>query len=341
MNRELQLKVTNDYIFKKIFAKKGNESILKDLLNSILQIKIKSIEVISDANLERQLESNKLGILDLKAKLDEETIVNIEIQIINRYNMIERTLFYWSGLYYNVLQKGADYKEIKKVIAINILDYNEFEEGPYHEIARLRREYLYKILTDKIEIHFIQIPKFKKQRKDMKTKLDMWMDFISQIDEKEVKNAMSKNKEIKKAQEEYEYLTGDEEERRIAFLREKAIRDENSIFDAGKDIGFKSGEEHGIKKGKKEGIEIGKEQGIEIGKEQGIEIGKERGIEIGREQGIEIGKEQGIEIGKEQGIEQNKKEIANSMLKENIPIETIMKVTKLSREEIEKLEKEM
>ena len=29
------------------------------------------------------------------------------------------------------------------------------------------------------------------------------------------------------------------------------------------------------------------------------------------------------------------------MLKENIPIETIMKVTKLSREEIEKLEKEM
>ena len=225
MNRELQLKVTNDYIFKKIFAKKENESILKDLLNSILQIKIKSIEVISDVNLERQLESNKLGILDLKAKLDEETIVNIEIQIINRYNMIERTLFYWSGLYYNVLQKGADYKEIKK------------------------------------------------------------------------------------AQEEYEYLTGDEEERRIAFLREKAIRDENSIFDAGKDIGFKSGEEHGIKKGKKEGIEIGREQGIEIGKEQ--------------------------------GIEQNKKEIANSMLKENIPIETIMKVTKLSREEIEKLEKEM
>ncbi len=327
MNKEVQLKVTNDYIFKKIFAKKGNESLLKDLLNSILQIKINSIEVLADTNLERQLESNKMGILDIKAKVDEDTIIDIEIQIINRYNMIERTLFYWSGLYYNVLQKGEDYKEIKKVIAINILDYNEFEEGPYHEIAKLRREYLYKILTDKIEIHFIQIPKFKKQRKDMKTKLDMWMDFISQIDEKEVKNAMSKNKEIKKAQEEYEYLTGDEEERRIAFLREKAIRDENSIFDAGKDIGRKEGKE--------EGIEIGKEQGIEIGKEQGIEIGKEQGIEIGKEEGIEIGKEQGIEIGKEQ----NQKEIVKTMTKENMPIETIIKVTKLSREEIEKIQK--
>lgn len=288
MNKEIQLKVTNDYIFKKIFAKKGNESILKDLLDSILQIKIENIEVIADANLERQLESNKLGILDIKAKVDEDTIVNIEIQIINRYNMIERTLFYWSGLYYNVLQKGDDYKEIKKVIAINILDYNEFEEGPYHEVAKLRREYLYKILTDKIEIHFIQIPKFKKQRKDMKTKLDMWMDFISQIDEKEVKNAMSKNKEIKKAQEEYEYLTGNEEERRIAFLREKAIRDENSIFDAGKDIGRQEG----------------KEEGIEIGKKQ------------------------------------KQKEIVKTMTKEEMPIETIMKVTKLSREEIEKIQKD-
>ena len=336
MNKEVQLKVTNDYIFKKIFAKKGNESLLKDLLNSILQIKINSIEVLADTNLERQLESNKMGILDIKAKVDEDTIIDIEIQIINRYNMIERTLFYWSGLYYNVLQKGEDYKEIKKVIAINILDYNEFEEGPYHEIAKLRREYLYKILTDKIEIHFIQIPKFKKQRKDMKTKLDMWMDFISQIDEKEVKNAMSKNKEIKKAQEEYEYLTGDEEERRIAFLREKAIRDENSIFDAGKDIGRKEGKEEGIEIGKEQGIEIGKEQGIEIGKEQGIEIGKEQGIEIGKEEGIEIGKEQGIEIGKEQ----NQKEIVKTMTKENMPIETIIKVTKLSREDIEKIQKE-
>ncbi len=131
----------------------------------------------------------------------------------------------------------------------------------------------------------------------MKTKLDMWMDFISQIDEKEVKNAMSKNKQIKKAQEEYEYLTGDEAERRIAFLREKAIRDENSIFDAGKDIGFKDGIEKGIK--------------------------------------------QGIAKGEKQGKKKEQREIVKSMIKEKIPVETIVKITKLSKEEIEKIIKEM
>lgn len=40
---------------------------------------------------------------------------------------------------------------------------------------------------------------------------------------------MKENEEIKKANDEYEYLTGEEAERRIAFLRDKAIRDEKSI----------------------------------------------------------------------------------------------------------------
>ena len=44
---------------------------------------------------------------------------------------------------------------------------------------------------------------------------------------------MNQNKEIKKAQEEYEYLIGEESERRIAFLREKAIRDEHAIYEGG------------------------------------------------------------------------------------------------------------
>ncbi len=36
----------------------------------------------------------------------------------------------------------------------------------------------------------------------------------------------SENENIKKAEEELEYLTGDEEIQRLAYLREKAIRDE-------------------------------------------------------------------------------------------------------------------
>ena len=61
---------------------------------------------------------------------------------------------------------------------------------------------------------------------------------------------MKKNKEIKKANEEYEYLTGDAAEKRLAFLRDKAIRDEKSMLEGAKEEGI----EQGLKEGKKEGI---------------------------------------------------------------------------------------
>ena len=158
-----KIPITNDYIFKKIFAKKGNESILKDFLIGVLEIPIEKVKVEAEVSLEKQLEENKLGRLDIVAVLNNNTIVNIEIQMVNLHNFIERSLYYWSGNYYNDLKAGENYQKVKRTIAINILDYELFEEGPFHEIARLKRDYQNKILTEKIEMHFIQIPKFRKE----------------------------------------------------------------------------------------------------------------------------------------------------------------------------------
>ena len=46
--------LTEDYIFKRVFGKKGNEDILKDLLESILEIKIEEIEVIIGTEIEKE-----------------------------------------------------------------------------------------------------------------------------------------------------------------------------------------------------------------------------------------------------------------------------------------------
>ena len=234
-----ELKVTNDYVFKKIFAKKGNESILKDFLIAALEIPIEKIEVLKDAYLEKELEENKLGILDIKATLDNNIVVNIEMQVKNQYNIKERSLYYWSNLYSNNLYKNQDYIENNKTITINILDFNVFKEGPYHERCKVMREYNKEILTEDLEIHFIQIPKCKKD--DIKTKLDYWMQFIGNISKEGVEKAMEVNKEIKKAKEELEYLTGDEAQRRIAELREKAIRDEKANLRGAREEGMRKG----------------------------------------------------------------------------------------------------
>ena len=246
-----QIPVTNDYIFKRIFTKEGNEDILKDLLIAILEEPIEKIQVQAEVSLEKEIAENKLGRLDIQAILDDKTIVNIEMQVVNHHDIIERTMFYWAGMYYNHFKEGNEYKKAKRTISINILNYNEFEEGPYHEIAKLRREFKNKLLTEKVEIHFIQLPKFIKEKRGSETKIEQWMQFISQVNQGEVERAMKKNKEVKKAVEQYKVLTGDEYERRLAFLRDKAVRDEQSAIAGAKEEGFKEGKKREKKREKK------------------------------------------------------------------------------------------
>ena len=120
MTETVNLQLTNDYIFKRLFSKEGNEDILKDLLEGILEIPIKKVEVMQEVELERVDIKDKLGVLDIKAIVNDNTTVNIEMQIADKGNMIERTLFYWAGLYYTGLKRARDYKFNNKVITINI-----------------------------------------------------------------------------------------------------------------------------------------------------------------------------------------------------------------------------
>lgn len=264
-----RLKLTNDFIFKKVFGKKGNESILKDLLEAILKIKIKKIELQTEVELERELIDDKTGVLDIEATIDDNTIIDIEMQMRNQYNMKERSLFYWAGLYYTALKKKGEYKENKRVITINIVNFDMFKEGPYHEKIELRREYKNILLTNKLEIHFIQLSKFLKEGQEEKDKkMWQWLTFICNKNRKEVERVMKENKEIEKANEELEYLTGDDAVRRIAFLREKAERDYITNMSGARKAGLEMGREEGRKEGEKEKtIEIAKEmlaKGIEI-----------------------------------------------------------------------------
>mgnify|MGYP004495527413 CR=1 FL=1 len=63
---------------------------------------------------------------------------------------------------------------------------------------------------------------------------------------------MIKNKVIKKAKEELDYLTGDDETRRLEELRDKAIRDEKTNLRGAKEEGREEGKLEGRIEGKYE-----------------------------------------------------------------------------------------
>jgi predicted transposase/invertase (TIGR01784 family) len=71
--------------------------------------------------------------------------------------------------------------------------------------------------------------------------------------------------------------------------------------------------------------------------EEGLKQGLQQGMEQGLQQGMEKGLEQGLQQGLEQGAKQEKIAIAKNALSMNMPIEQIIKLTGLTKEEIESL----
>ena len=189
-------KLTNDYIFKKVFAKDENNGELKDLLEAILEMKIEKVEV-KNPELPKDALDEKLSILDIKAQINEDTIIDIEMQVTNKYNIGERSSLYLSKLVAGQLSASQEYKKLKKAISINILNFNYFETNTYHNVAHMKfeetREDKYvdmgyereqQIATPKLEMHFIELPKFIKKNAGTNTKLEQWLWLLAGKEEK-------------------------------------------------------------------------------------------------------------------------------------------------------------
>ena len=251
MNSNKVRELTEDYIFKRVFGKKGNEDILKDLLESILEIKIEQIEVIVGSEIEKEKIKEKIGIIDLKATINKETTVDIEIQVKDYHNMIERSTFYIAGLYHTGLKRGERYEKNNKVIGINILMFNIFKWKKFHSKGILKENELNEIMTDKLELHFLELPKIIKNSEEGNKRLRQWLEFIYNKRKGEIEMAVKENEKIAKAQVEYKYLTGDERVQRLAFLRDKWESDHKSELNWVKIEAEKRGEKRGEAKGER------------------------------------------------------------------------------------------
>lgn len=212
----------NDIIFQTFFTRKGNEEFLIDFLNALLKKEIKTIKIREEVNLERLSMEEKGGRLDLQAKLEDGTIVSIEMQLRNEYNIEERTTLYSGKVISRETERGTDYQDINQVIMINILGYNFLEVDDYisETAIVLENHREYEVLTG-LKWYFIELSKFREQNPDMDEKINQWLAFIDDYNEEVIEVAEEKNDKLKKARIEMNYLTGDAEVRRLAELREK------------------------------------------------------------------------------------------------------------------------
>ena len=272
-----------DFVFKNIFGSEKNPNILISFLNATLKPKdlITSVE-IKNTDLNKGYIEDKFSRLDVKATTSNNEIINIEIQLKNEYNMIKRSLYYWSKLYSEQLNEGEDYSILKRTICINILNFKYLKTRKFHSGYRLKEIYSNEELSDVAEIHFIEIPKLE-EGSDEKDMLVAWIEFLKDPESEKVRSLEMSIDEIRQAKDELIRMSNDDTQRELYEMRAKTLKDKISALNEAERKGMQKGMQKGIKEGmqkgeKKKALEIAKSM-IDMGLDKET-ISKTTGLDL-------------------------------------------------------------
>ena len=261
------LPLSNDYVFKRIFGKCGNEKILKSLLEAILKISIQKIEV-KNPEIPKEAIDEKLSILDIKAEINENTIIDIELQVGNTTALEKRLVVYNAKLIAGEIKVSEKYQKAKDTIVICIINDNVVKRNAYLSLAMLKYEKTEEIryvnmgyereeeyLTDMVKYYIIELPKFKKKKPKVADLLEKWL-YVIGGDRKMMEECKKENEEIKEAVEQLTQMSADEYERELYEIRERSRLSYNTEMYEARRKGIEEGKKEIAKKMKEKGTDI-------------------------------------------------------------------------------------
>ncbi len=251
-----------DFIFKRIFGNENHPDILIRFLNAIFESKdtsgdydpIISVE-IKTTEIPKDSYDSKASILDIRAKTSRKEIINIEIQRKDEGNILERALYYLCKMFTEQLGSGGKYEELERSVAIVITDFKtDFIKNPdFHTCHSFADDSTFGKLTDKLELHFIELPKMEKFNED--DVLQLFLQFLKNPQDVKVQEKSIDVKELSKAKSELQKLSVDPDMRYEYELRERTIKDINSMMSTREAKGIAKGIAKGMEQGRVEGIE--------------------------------------------------------------------------------------
>ena len=183
---------------------------------------------ILNTNLCKLHEDEKLGILDVRILMNNNTEIDIEIQLAAMNIWADRALFYLAKMYTEQISAGEDYTLFKKCVSISILDFKLFEQEPeFYSCFHIREDSRNFLYTDKMEFHVLELPKLPKELKEDSSDIELWGKFINAERKEEFVMLAEKNTYIDSAYQHLQLISQDKEKRMEYEAREKAIRDYN------------------------------------------------------------------------------------------------------------------
>jgi predicted transposase/invertase (TIGR01784 family) len=243
-----------DFAFKKIFGSENSKDILISFLNALLydsQPTIQSLKIFPPYAAPR-IRGLKETYLDIKAQLDDDTTVIIEMQVLNVEAFEKRILYNAAKAYSTQLETADKYVLLNPVIALTITDFEMFENlnKVISRFVLKEKEFLVDYLVHDIELVFVELPKFKRDLNELETLTDKWIYFLKTASDLEiVPETMESVPEIQKA-----FTIAN----RSALSREELAELENEEI-------YIQDRRGAISKAVKQGREQGRQEGIKAG----------------------------------------------------------------------------
>ncbi len=254
-NSSTLLDPKNDYVFKRLFAEAPR--LLIALINAVRADEPAIIELeVLNPKIDPEELAGKYIILDVQAMDETGKRYNVEMQV-RRYNAWSaRSAFYLARMLSQQLEQGEDYSELKPAIGIHLLDFDLFQTPDQQNQAvwcfEMRDRHRPAVrLGKELQLNLIELRKADKLGL-VSEELNAWITFFEHWQE-ELTMANIAYEPVKEALARVKELSADEEARRLAFVRERAVRDEISLLNDAKSEGRKEGLQEGRQEGLLEG----------------------------------------------------------------------------------------
>ena len=259
----------NDCFVRYFFTDKGGEKVLLDFINAVMisadMKTFKAVEILNPFNLKKNY-NDKETIVDVKCITKNGTVVIIEVQLSGNSRFPERILYYWAANYSKLLKKGEEYEDLTPVISINLLNFNlNKNDKNVHSCYMIYDTKNKNLLTDHLQIHIIELKKFKFKDNDLKKDLNYWLGFFTTNNMEAYMSEIVKEKPIME----------EAHKRYNNFIRSRLMMSEyekKEIYQYDKQITLEEKRREGIKEGRREGkLEGIKERNYTIAKEMKLE----------------------------------------------------------------------
>jgi predicted transposase/invertase (TIGR01784 family) len=200
---------------------------LKALICSLLHLdesQVISVKITNPIYLGEAIDA-KSFILDINVLLNNDTMINLELQVQNLHEWEERSLSYLCRSF-DTLRRGEDYSQSGKAIHIGFLDFNPFPDSPeFYATYKLLNVKNHRVYSDKFVLSVVCLTEIELATDEDKAyQIDYWARLFKATTWEEIKMIAKKNAAFQEASETLYELNSDETVRAQCRAREDYYR---------------------------------------------------------------------------------------------------------------------